>query len=46
MRGSKKMMLPLLAGSRLRLMPLLLLLLLLVLLLLVLLRRLAGCRRR
>jgi hypothetical protein len=42
MRGSKKMMLPLLAGSRLRLMPLLLLLLLL----LVLLRRLAGCRRR
>ena len=41
MRGSKKMMLPLLAGSRLRLMPLLLLLLLLVLL-----RRLAGCRRR
>jgi hypothetical protein len=35
------MMLPLLAGSRLRLMPLLLLLLLLVLL-----RRLAGCRRR
>jgi hypothetical protein len=43
MRGSKKMMLPLLAGSRLRLMPLLLLLLLL---LLVLLRRLAGCRRR
>jgi hypothetical protein len=44
MRGSKKMMLPLLAGSRLRLMPLLLLLLLL--LLLVLLRRLAGCRRR
>ena len=40
------MMLPLLAGSRLRLMPLLLLLLLLVLLLLVLLRRLAGCRRR
>ena len=43
MRGSKKMMLPLLAGSRLRLLPLLLLLLLL---LLVLLRRLAGCRRR
>ena len=37
------MMLPLLAGSRLRLMSLLLLLLLL---LLVLLRRLAGCRRR
>jgi hypothetical protein len=43
MRGSKKMMLPLLAGSRLRLLPLLLLLLLL---LLVLLRRLAGCRRQ
>ena len=40
MRGSKRMMLPLLAGSRLRLMSLLLLLLL------VLLRRLAGCRRR
>jgi hypothetical protein len=35
------MMLPLLAGSRLRLMTLLLLLLLLVLL-----RRFAGCRRR
>ena len=42
MRGSKRMMLPLLAGSRLRLMTLLLLLLLL----LVLLRRFAGCRRR
>ena len=44
MRGSKKMMLPLLPGSRLRLMSLLLLLLLLLLMLL--LRRLAGCRRR
>ena len=42
MRGSKKMMLPLLPGSRLRWITLLLLLLLL----LVLLRRFAGCRRR